>query len=895
MVFVLVPPGVKSRIRVGEVDAKPVVRLLANPGDFQFRGLCSGCLVETSGVVVRPSSGNEFPKEGAPLRGVLAFFLLGTREVIRTLGVVTIGSGLLVGVVVWSVTQMAVRDRLATIRVARATGAQSRTILAVVTGRATMLTGAGVLAGYAMGIIAVNSAVNLAVFLGLPVSIDVALDGGTAVTIALLCLGVGAVGPLAGLLAGLPTVRRDPAELTESARRAGVDTAFRGNVSRLARVRNALRPKLLSWWAVIPTTATLTSFVVFLVLIGAMAGVVSPMASSSGVTITEPGATHPIASTVPETHVRALEQRGIPASGEILLFEVLDGQPYVARGVNFSDFVSVTAVRIVRGRPPEAMDEAVIGEDLARTLGVEVGDRVPVGGSTNPGFDTVNVVGIFDAPAHFDDELLVSLPLARELNQDSPGSVQFIRADRLPEGVTEQSQGVYVAAIRAPDQVASGQEFTVRITLHNLASESAPQSLRIALGDEVRTRRISLGPDEQRTLEIAFTAPEPGAYSLRVNDETRPVRVVAGNALTLPYLPEEAPVGSSPLLVVRTPLGEPVANATITVGAREVRTDERGRARVHLTDAGTVTIQVRKGDRTLTRTISVQDGVEKRALASLEVRPKTPSLQASPRAILTLFNPWNRTLTVRVQVGGPGVDATQTVHVDPGQTRTLQFDLARRPPGEYTVTARFEEGENAREDTVTYRVTGDDRIAAALARGAHAGKSGIGRAAETAFGNLRLVLAVVLLLAGAMSVGGTTAAFAQAVYARRRTIGIHRATGASPRDILTLVLVDALRIGVVAGGLAIAFASAGLFLVERLGLLTVFGVRLSPTLSPTLAGGILSGVLVVTLLGAGLATLGLLAASPWTVLVGNTSSPPASTPARPRESRGPTESRGDDS
>jgi cell division protein FtsX len=117
-----------------------------------------------------------------------------------------------------------------------------------------------------------------------------------------------------------------------------------------------------------------------------------------------------------------------------------------------------------------------------------------------------------------------------------------------------------------------------------------------------------------------------------------------------------------------------------------------------------------------------------------------------------------------------------------------------------------------------------------------------------------------------MTVGGTTAAFAGAVHARRQTLGVHRATGAAPLRVLRLVLWDAARLGLFGSIVAAGLAQVGLFVLGQLGYLTAFGVRLSPTLETVELLATVLGGLGLTLLGAGLATAGVLAASPTSLL-----------------------------
>jgi ABC-type lipoprotein release transport system permease subunit len=161
-----------------------------------------------------------------------------------------------------------------------------------------------------------------------------------------------------------------------------------------------------------------------------------------------------------------------------------------------------------------------------------------------------------------------------------------------------------------------------------------------------------------------------------------------------------------------------------------------------------------------------------------------------------------------------------------------------------------------------YTVTGDERIPAAVAAGGRTSASPLGDAIRVAFGDLRLVAAALVGLAALMTVGATTATFAAAVRARRRALGIHRATGAPPRRIARLVVGDALRVGVVATAVAAVLAGLGLLALDRAGRLTVYGVRLLPALDPFVAAGVALAALAVVAVSAGLATVALVRATP---------------------------------
>ena len=795
-----------------------------------------------------------------PLMSALQFFLVGTNDVLQAFGVVAAGAAVLVGVTVFSVSRMSVRDRLSTIRVVRSTGGRPRTVLGLFTLRASVLTLVGVGLGYAIGVIVTNATVNLAVALGVPASLSLEAGPQAVRVLGVLYVAVIGVGGLAGALAAWPAAHRPPGRLTD-------DEPSR---ERSGLVPEPLAPSLLSWRALVPTTATLTTFVAFVVLVSAMAAVAGPITTEEGTTITEPGATNPINSNLPEAYADAFHARDINASAEILLFEMVDGRPVLARGAVYDDFANVTDARIVRGRAPEGSSEAVVGADLARTRGIEIGETLTLGGSVQVGLTRVEVVGIFAAPGPFDDQLLVSLATARHLGVQNPGQVQLIRTDRLPPGTSADvpdraGTGIGVVNVSSDGIVAPNASFAAEVILRNDGLRRERTSIPVTFGDQQRDVTVELGRGQQRTVRVEFTADTPGTYTLEAGNTTTNVRVVNPNSIVLSGVPARAPPESNPLATVTDGTGSPIAGANVTVGNRTVVTDENGRVRLPLTMTGHVEITARTRNVSTTQVVEVTPGVTRELSAAFRVQPTKPSLTTQPEARVVLTNPWAEPINATTRIDSPDRSFERAVTVEPGRRTSVTTRLARQPPGSYEVRASVD---GRPIGAVEYRVTGDRRIVSALATTGGGGTTGISQGIEVLFGNFQILVGALLGLAALMTVGGTTATFAQAVDARRRTIGIHRATGAPPRRVLRLVLADAARIGIVASVAALVLALLALQALDAAGYLTFYGISLRPIPSPAVTVGVIVGSLCVTLLGATLTTLALLRASPASLLSG---------------------------
>ncbi|MXR42414.1 ABC transporter permease, partial [Halobaculum sp. WSA2] len=128
----------------------------------------------TSGAfVLDPGSddGDASYRTGVPLIGTIPFILLGIRDVLRILSLAGVAGGVVVLVVVYSVTRMSVRDRRTTVRVLRATGADPLRVGGLIAARAAAVTGVGVGAGVLAGVAAPPAIVAAAGALGVPVTL----------------------------------------------------------------------------------------------------------------------------------------------------------------------------------------------------------------------------------------------------------------------------------------------------------------------------------------------------------------------------------------------------------------------------------------------------------------------------------------------------------------------------------------------------------------------------------------------------------------------------------------------------------------------------------------------------------------------------------------------------
>lgn len=806
-----------------------------------------------------------------PLLGALPFLVGGIGELVRTLSVGVLAGGLIVVVIVFSVSRMAIRDRLGTIRVVRATGGSPHRLFAVLVGRGALVTLAGVLVGTALGIGTTLAAVRVATALGVPVTLSPTFSPNVLRTLVPLLGVLFLSGVLAAAGAALPSVRDAPGQIgssTTARPRSAWHIADRVPIGTRFQLRDRLEPSILGRRAAIPTATSLTVFVLVVLLLGAFVGSFAPLTSTDGGTVIESDAPHPLNSRISTEYASLLREQGVEASPEVLYAQVHDGQPYLARGANYTSFSGVTDVELVAGRQPRTPDEAVVGSSLARTLDLSVGDRITLGGSVSPGVRRVTVVGRFRGPHVFDDQLVLPLETIEGLSS-APGTVHLIRTEGLDDStwgnLTSRGPAVLTTAVSAPERLVVGQQFNASVTVRNLNGTPETTTVSLDVDGTVHERTVTLAADEERTVDFTLAVDSPGRVNLAAGSRTASVTVAKPDTFVVPpETPATAPPGAALSLPAVTAEGSLVAGATVTVGEFSAPTDERGVATVPLPDnPGTYEVVISKPGYTTARSeIKVSPDTERHITGRMTVTPRTGGVFTRPELELVLANPWGRPLERNLTLVTPAGTETREARLNPGNVTRLKLSADelgfpdRLQPGEYPIRLLADGREVA---TTTYRVEGDaESLSAISGSGSYARGTGISQAIVSVFGNVQVLFATLFVLAGLASVGATTATFARAVQTRERTVGVYRATGSSRGRVLGILLVDALKLALPSALVGVVAGTAVMYAFEAAGLLVAFGVRLQIPLEPwVLVGTVVAavGLAVVSALGAGAAFL----------------------------------------
>jgi ABC-type lipoprotein release transport system permease subunit len=199
------------------------------------------------------------------------------------------------------------------------------------------------------------------------------------------------------------------------------------------------------------------------------------------------------------------------ASAEITCFGVIGDVPVLTRGVVLEDFLEIEGCHIARGEAADPNRFAVMGDRLAREVGLDVGDRFLLTGSSHSAIFQLEVSAIYggDSPG---DDLLVPLPYARKMAGLSASAVLFIRVKtsnqtQLVEALEEQESPVVVTT-------SGGAVTPVNVELTE--EERAQQQLAIKYLDTAQFRASN------------------GSYvSLFVREGGNSIKVVVGTFIAL--------------------------------------------------------------------------------------------------------------------------------------------------------------------------------------------------------------------------------------------------------------------------------------------------------------------------------------------------------------------------
>lgn len=201
----------------------------------------------------------------------------------------------------------------------------------------------------------------------------------------------------------------------------------------------------------------------------------------------------------------------IAASAEISCFGVIRDHPVLVRGVNLDDFLEIEGCQLIRGSVVDHARFAVIGRKLADNVGLGVGDRFLLTGSSNPALFQLEISAVYSG-GHSEDEMLVPLTYARKMAGLGQDGVLFIR-------VKTTNQTAFIETLQQQEQpvvvTTSGGTITP-VNTELTEEERAQQQLAIKYLDTAQ-----------------FKASNGSYVSLFVREGASSIKVVVGTFIIL--------------------------------------------------------------------------------------------------------------------------------------------------------------------------------------------------------------------------------------------------------------------------------------------------------------------------------------------------------------------------
>lgn len=634
---------------------------------------------------------------------------------------------------------------------------------------------------------------------------------------------------------------------------------------------NLVRPRVLLVVALSVMIFTSTATV----LVGLQKAPAS-FAADSGYVITSPGAPTIFSSSVDQELAAAINSTIQAVSPEVFAFASFGGVPFVVRGVDLAMLARVGPSFVQLERLDGGSDllghDALIGTRLMERLEVTPPYVMPIPSSYTSGFEIVRVVGWFESESSLDDELLVSLDVARSLSGMGKDKVSVIRAGNVSAGLTDiitptgprfALYGFSVSKVRA----VTGEPVDFVVSVKNWGTDRGRVNLSIADQSSNDARVIA------RT-EVALDAGAEFLFSHQLSLSSEGLHTIAASIdggdsdsrsetvlVVPPYLrvtgPQWVVLNTKFDLYVTDYADRVIVGAQVEFSNQTALSDSAGKVRMNASELGRFAVNASyPGLANYSGNITVGD----MSTYPNEFRPRVIQFTVVPE----LFKE-TETANVRMMVENDGRlpgDFTGTIRLDgsvvlvqvnvslgPGESRTVLYPLGEIDPGQhYVALGDFTQVFNVQP----WYMNDPDLVLLAVRYGGTTRLSSadaipIVQAAKISQGDVEVALFSVGAISAALAALSMTSIFAKEVHEGRSKLGILRTIGASRKAIRKIVVKQSLAyssLGAVAGVLlGLGLASFAL----RSGSLMMFGHSLEFDVDASLTPVILIGTLIVCL------------------------------------------------
>ncbi len=604
----------------------------------------------------------------------------------------------------------------------------------------------------------------------------------------------------------------------------------------------------------------------------------SSFGGDEGIVITDTSAPTIFSSRVKMDLVPALGSWSYPVnlSPEVFAFSTWAGESFVLRGVDLNLFNSTgpafVQFELVGDRSTKDRSSAMLGSELLDRLQITLPCSVPLVGSYSDKMDSVRIVGWFETGTSLDDEMFVSLDVARHLSGMPDDDASIIRADtpyvdELRELLSpEHPRFALYGLWQSKSMVAVNDTIQISVSVRNWGRTAG--NTTVTFSDESGVRdstdvHLEGQTSEGVTREFSFNEPSENKYMLVSIGGDFPMELVAWFKVVQPFLV----VSARPAAVLGTDIevkvtdhtGEPVSNATVQYQGNSSVTDSGGLATVRAAQVGSSELTASKvGYVQGSMSVEVLDPATvieafTAVVTSLDINPEI--VHEAERAIGTavVVNEGNLSGTFEAGIYVDGsLHATTRIYLGSLESAILTINLGYQSVGAHIVQV----GSHADSFIITPWYADDSDLVRMIVR--YGGSTTISsansipiyQAAKISEGNVAVTLFSIGAISALLASLAITSIFSKEIRESRRRLGVLKTIGAPRAAIRRMVFPQALEASL--GGAAIGVA-LGVILVDRLssmGIFVLFGHGLRIDFEPTLLLLIMVSAVLISVVSA---------------------------------------------
>jgi ABC-type lipoprotein release transport system permease subunit len=628
------------------------------------------------------------------------------------------------------------------------------------------------------------------------------------------------------------------------------------------------------------------SMLIFTSTVSILAGLQSApssFAAGESVVISESSAPTIFSSQVDMDIVSALDSWSHPVnlSPEVFAFSSWDGRSFVLRGVDLDRFNSTgpafTRFEILGGQSPKDESNAIIGARLLERLRITLPFTMSLVGSYSDKLDFVRIVGSFETHTSLDDELFVSLEVARHLSGMPEDKSSIIRVSTIYQKELrellspDRARFVLYDLWQSKSIVALNDSIQVTVGLRNWGRAVGNVTVTFSDIGGIRDRaEITLEGLTSTTIRRNFSFHEPSVgQRIQVSlGGDFPSDLYAFFRVVEPFLVVSARsvavLGTDIEVKVTDYTGEPVSNATVQFQGDSSLTDSGGLATVNAA-------QVASSELTASHIGYIQGSFAVQVLDPASVvqafAPVVSSLDINPSSILqgerttgtvVVVNEGNLSGTFETGVYVDGMPfRTINISLGPLESAIATINLGDQSVGGHVVQV----GSRADSFFITPWYADNSGLVRLILRYggstsvSSAGSVPIYQAAKISEGNVAVTLFSVGAISALLAGLAITAVFSKEVRESRRRLGVLKTIGAPREAIRRIVFPQALEAGL--GGAAVGVA-LGIIIVDRLsssGTFMLFGHGLRVDIDTTLMLLIMLSAVLISVFSAMVSTM----------------------------------------